>query len=1775
MACLINREKNVVTLSNGETSLLHEQLAELPLVLGNEGVINAYKKAYEKKDNKNIVLNPQNEPILFFLSSDGQLHTNYDSALGSTEVGKIQIGTISAKDVQFVQDEEFDKTNNDVVFSESRIKVKNQSSFSSIMEVDADSDTQTSQGFVNDMVRRGFIAGKIRKGRDFFFQGKGNTIDAIKINIYEAFKQSPIGTSKLVGGLLEVKEATKLTEQSQTFLDTIYQNVFPEKSLRIKLENALQQLGVEVIPLDEYKKRYELKYGEQPSVEALASASKGIIALTKAEQLEEEAAHLLIEGYKDQQLIEELLPLVTSHPLYEKYAERYMKIYKNENTVRKEILGKILASKFTDTSSPSLLQKIKEFLERVLSKILNSTVNKLEQALQDIANQMLNNTRESIDLDFLGASDQEFYSLSSSTEAIDAIKKLAGKIETIVREGRFEEAKRLDIKFTEASLEHDVKTLLSFISAQAIVIDAVASKPITSLVERQNVYARVELLRKELKPGLESLREELESRPEYKHLVKSAQIVEDSVAKALTKSTQLSKQDKLDREKTKQIMSTNSQSSKVIDYLWDVVERGASDMTSLYRRFGLPMFASDIRIKAFFTGMAKYDVLAAQTNIDSIGNLLKKAKELNLSMSDMKSFISNGSHYFKSWFNYSKYDEDYKAMFEGNIKTQLEKELSEIDPSSDRYSYIQKLIEGNIFAVEDLTQQQQRRVKYDMMKFTAENEYRRNLPEYYLKNIESIEATISQIKVDSEFEGMTSDEIRDFVYETNDALLVNLNKQANATTEIEKKLFKIERKITLSEVDDLGELKQGYQKQQAKIARTLQSNFFNVFQTSKTTQTMIDELSSLQTVEEIEEFVNNNARIDKESLTIIENLQRLLDDAFLDNDVEIDITRLIELYTIRKGILSQYRDPSNPSNIMVSVMNVNTKLGLLRIDEEIGSTRKGLPSEIIGELSSDFNLTIEPSEDLLQQMQGMSLSESVDFVRDLLGTPVAYSMVKKSTVSQKLLEDLISKLPSYYKKFSSEDNFNFSDYSREELIAELSSMLDGSNTTWNITPSYDWRMEDTRKQYLREDYEATMEGIGSTKILIKDEYKTNDMFDQFGIQYDAELGYDITKYEPTKNKRNFDAYKMFIEINKAEVHEKLNEKNVNIFQRPQVRSTGLDRTFRSLKDPVGEWKRFLEDMTQNQIDDQEYGAKDSAGRDMNTSSNNKTSTSLFKKIPKYYIRQVADSKDLTDDLVYAYAQLISQSNKHIARKNKEAIYYQTLLAVDATDFSEERYIKAVSGEDSQTKKFVKDYADSEIYGIRESLKINYKVFGKDVDFTKIISNISSGMSKRNIAYNLYVAGSGFIQGNAAKVINAVSGKEFNNWDLIFAEKEWSRQVGEYISELGSTVRKNKIHLIEDYFNIKNVESKAEFASYNKAFRLTKDRGYVFSQLIGEPINITQTISILNNYRVVGQEVFTYKSFIASQSHITKKEAMAVWENSPTIYSLLEVKDGKLDDSAIKNLGVNNYENIVNSIRLTIINANSKTDGQIPSNMKSAMSKHVLGRLPLIHSTWLNLIAHRTFQPTSIGTDLTLSQGWTNTIADFVKHVSSSAKLKNDKTVIQNILRSYSTFVKEAEDIGVGQMRRRNINEILATQGAVTLLYLLAMALKSWADDEEQEDSYLAQFIATIAVRGLAETRSNSIRGTFYGSYEKLQSPVVLTTTIKEILSASTYYELGEEVKSGKYEGLTKAEKMFLKLTYWKHLYNYSSAGMIEDYRNSYIALNPDHLTLLTVDKDEK
>lgn len=370
-------------------SKLYEELKQLPFIT-DEQALDIYKNIY--KSNMNYWLDPNNnenvnrdtkEPIIYYKGDNSKIYDNLVEVIKNSS-NSFSIGFMN-------NEKEFESFVEHPIYNETTVKGKIQKYIKNqyILPTSENDIYQTENSIASEMVERDLALSGMDYKRD------GNTFEIKQYDYDYDLKslQNKIGKGAGLRAFAANYWIDDLTSAPKP-KDTIYS----KETLYNLLQSFMQKAGITVTSIEEYKKKYEAKFGIEPDAKAFIDIWSKIVAFKNGEitldGLTEEVSHFIIEAW-NQNEIKRLLPYVKNTSYYAQFAEMYREIYSKQTSdpdvleeyVQKEILGKMLAESlqkdFTVENKTEIEKNFFQKLSDILAKFFDYISSKITKKETD------------------------------------------------------------------------------------------------------------------------------------------------------------------------------------------------------------------------------------------------------------------------------------------------------------------------------------------------------------------------------------------------------------------------------------------------------------------------------------------------------------------------------------------------------------------------------------------------------------------------------------------------------------------------------------------------------------------------------------------------------------------------------------------------------------------------------------------------------------------------------------------------------------------------------------------------------------------------------------------------------------------------------------------------------------------------------------------------------------------------------------------------------------------------------------------------------------------------------------------------------------------------------------------------------------------------------------------------------------------------------------------------------------------------------------------------
>ena len=687
MACQIiykdNSEINFVLDKQGNESVLYNALKEHPMI---DDALKAYTN-FEEQDN-------ETEYTLTHKVGESY-YTSYADALKNTNENQ---------DIN-------------VVFKSPQKEIN-------LTTIRKTTDVNTKEGFINFNIQNNLISDKKINGK---LQGYGQSEQEKLFNTQIVEKQAvaTLGRDSFIKDYysFNITEPTlnkaKLTLKNgeQIYVDSVdiddvnifenkeeaifvknykpvaYRNLpktqtDSEETLQLKLMDILNRLGVSVMSISDYVKRYNIKNGVNPSARALADIANRVVALEDTATFEdfvEEVAHF-IESATAQEKKENILRSIHKTAEYGQYAEAYKVIYSEdysgeelENVVRREVLGKVIKNSILDNSQRTETEKT--ILRRAYDLIIDF-VNSLKKSkeLLDYLNE-INNTIEFNDDSFVREENivslYTFFSINK-TPIQKEIKKILNHLSNV--KSSLPKTDTAKIAKVESEIENgeELSSIVSIVEAvngatkkleEALKDSEVNEKDYVFTIEETNLYWEMLNLAESLPIISESVNTNKTIEKGYKEVIVNRinevkQRVDGLKAKKL-----LIQNETVDRAAKK--LTALDGNEKTYEWYKNSIERAITDGSMVTSLFGTLANSSDGGLGLLGHSIACMTGEAHRDAYKRAQEFTNKVEDLGFKVSDVSKF--NDGSYILSNIDHKKRAEDNDKAFVQSFREVVEK----------------------------------------------------------------------------------------------------------------------------------------------------------------------------------------------------------------------------------------------------------------------------------------------------------------------------------------------------------------------------------------------------------------------------------------------------------------------------------------------------------------------------------------------------------------------------------------------------------------------------------------------------------------------------------------------------------------------------------------------------------------------------------------------------------------------------------------------------------------------------------------------------------------------------------------------------------------------------------------------------------------------------------------------------------------------------------------------------------------------------------------------
>ena len=467
-----------------------------------------------------------------------------------------------------------------------------------------------------------------------------------------------------------------------------------------------------------------------------------------------------------------------------------------------------------------------------------------------------------------------------------------------------------------------------------------------------------------------------------------------------------------------------------------------------------------------------------------------------------------------------------------------------------------------------------------------------------------------------------------------------------------------------------------------------------------------------------------------------------------------------------------------------------------------------------------------------------------------------------------------------------------------------------------------------------------------------------------------------------------------------------------------------------------------------------------------------------------------------------------------------------------TNFGEFSLPIVTKGSESNISKMLKDYLESQVYGMWNAELGNFG--DTNISKDKVGNLVMSQTALTGMALNVLGGISNVETGKAMMRMESICGQFFNMKDVAKADLEYTKNIGGVIANAGELIKDNKMAVFIEQFNIlqeyETTVLHTEFDTNNFA-RCCSEQGLFILNNLGEHFLQTRTaLSVAFATKVKGKD----------GKEMTLWEAMELRDidpEHPEYGKKIFLKDGvtKLDGSEIGDM-----QEYFDKFSRKVAAINQRMHGIYNYEDRCAAQRYMAGRFFYQFRKYIPVSIQRRFGQAQYNFDLDgVTEGYYRTFAKFWKKVYTETKAKRG---------SLLTVWKS-----MNEWERQNCIRSIVEMSQTLLVWASTFAVSAMMGDDKKQSPWALKMLYYQTNRLYTELASfTPSTGMLNEALKLIDSPAagirIMDKNIEflEVIKPWNWME-DAEIEQGKYKGHTKGYKAFMQIlpiyNSWMNLYD--------------------------------
>jgi hypothetical protein len=757
-------------------------------------------------------------------------------------------------------------------------------------------------------------------------------------------------------------------------------------------------------------------------------------------------------------------------------------------------------------------------------------------------------------------------------------------------------------------------------------------------------------------------------------------------------------------------------------------------------------------------------------------------------------------------------------------------------------------------------------------------------------------------------------------------------------------------------------------------------------------------------------------------------------------------------------------------------------------------------------------------------------------------------MTREEVRAVAIKEYAFRNMASYFKKYTPKGfseslsklgtpELTFSEFftRREESISKEKAL---SDLTINMDYSWLEESDNMNKKYKKQSYYLQPKELDLS------------WFEKYGISVQEYLDLktdDITSLTATKNLDEWEYYKMIIKMREETLKLTDDTERVSKYLRPQISKSGFEvwTSTATIKDKGKTILDWGKDFFMDREDEKSYG-ETIGGTSMRGSG------ITLDIIPKYFDRKLRAPEAITENTnsatLLALKEAMLYSERLKIEKDMRSVLHQIKEKNYTTVGASKRNASATKpGEFSNAYQMGQELLSHNLYGVKQTRAFFVTTpSGKEVDLTKVMTNLQKFSVFTNLAYNVFVDLTGATTGFLNNIVDRFAGDYYHKTSVNRANKQVTALMPKYLDEIGKITRNSQLGMVLELLGTDNVSDRISESKYGRLARVAKESPFLFSKLSNMALAPKISYAILYDTRLSEGGFVSFENFLLRKRAVNPDKSIAEveveWkaieskslgdylkftEESVTFNENFEQEFGE-DSQAV-------FDDIVFKTAMKAQQVIMNSDGVLNETDQVAAQRDVLTNTLVQHAGWMFINLTRRFKK------------------DFYNSTTDNYEEGHYRTLLRLLSSLYGTIRGKGNIQDTWQAleryQKRNMRRIGVETAIMIALLVMGEAVLAGDDDDDTAAENLAQL---IFFRTVSESNSSQLIGIPGSLIERASAPIPSFNQYKLLNPLTTVPKMWQEDEDGN----NKFIKEILKNTPLKRIDQYSDLQQqIDSYRH--------------------